>query len=81
MYYAEKEIKFNMDAVKVFRCQGNGQGSCLRCSENGKWNREWMCFLYTVDSLPGCYCSDCVKQICDERGVVPDYGFEKKCRL
>ena len=23
----------------------------------------WMCFLYKIDGLDGCYCSDCVKEI------------------
>ena len=31
--------------MKVTRCTGEGQGSCKRCSDNGKWNRNWMCFF------------------------------------
>lgn len=49
--------------MKITQCTGNGQGSCKRCSDNGKWNSIWCCFLYKIDGLEGCYCSDCVKEI------------------
>ncbi len=51
---------------KIMPCTGEGQGSCKRCSENGKWNRNWMCFLYSIEGYEGCYCSDCVKEIMEE---------------
>ena len=35
--------------MKVTKCVGEGQGSCKRCSDNGKWNRNWMCFLYEIE--------------------------------
>ena len=35
---------------KYSKCSGEGQGSCKRCSDNGKWNRQWMCFLYCQDA-------------------------------
>lgn len=49
--------------MKVTQCTGEGQGSCKRCTEKGKWNRIWCCFLYKIEGLEGCYCSDCVKEI------------------
>lgn len=50
-------------SLKVTKCTGEGQGSCTRCNDNGKWNRIWMCFLYKIEGLDGCYCSDCVKEL------------------
>lgn len=47
----------------VERCKGEGQGSCKRCSDKGKWNRAWMCFLYKIEGYDGCYCAECVKEI------------------
>lgn len=49
--------------MKVTQCTGEEQGSCKRCSDKGKWNRNWMCFLYKIEGYEGCYCSDCVKEI------------------
>ena len=49
--------------IKVTRCKGEGQGSCRRCTNNGKWNRSWMCFLYKIEGFDGCYCSNCVSEI------------------
>lgn len=43
------------------QCEGEGQGSCKRCEDNGIWNRSWMCFLYKVDGYPGCYCRECAE--------------------
>lgn len=43
------------------QCEGEGQGSCKRCEDNGIWNRSWMCFLYKVDGYPGCYCRKCAE--------------------
>lgn len=31
--------------MKVTKCTGEGQGSCKRCLEKGKWNINWMCFF------------------------------------
>ena len=53
--------------MKITQCTGEGQGSCKRCYDNGKWNRKWMCFLYKIEGYEGCYCSDCVKEIKKER--------------
>ena len=52
--------------MKVTQCSGEGQGICKRCTDNGKWNMNWMCFLYKIEGLNGCYCSDCVKEITEE---------------
>lgn len=53
--------------MKVTRCEGEGQGSCRRCEENGKWNRNWMCFLFRIEGREGCYCSKCVEEIRKEK--------------
>ena len=58
-----------MTKLKITQCPGEGQGSCKRCSDNGKWNRNWMCFLYKVEGREGCYCSDCIKEIQKESEV------------
>lgn len=47
----------------IRQCKGDGQGSCRRCEELGKWNRTWMVFLYKIDDREGCYCRDCVNAI------------------
>ena len=52
--------------MKVVQCKGEGQGSCKRCSDNGKWNVTWMCFLYKIEGHEGCYCRDCVKEMVGE---------------
>lgn len=49
--------------MKVTQCVGEGQGSCKRCRDKGKWNRNWMVFLYDIDGYEGHYCSDCLKEI------------------
>lgn len=52
------EHHFNIEIVQG---HGGGQGSCCVCTEDGIWNRHWMCLLkeITVDSKPihGCFCS------------------------
>ena len=52
--------------MKIKKCDGNGQGSCKRCSEKGIFNRSWMCLLYKIEGVEGIYCSDCVKEILSE---------------
>lgn len=52
-----------MSNLKITQCKGEGQGSCKMCADNGKWNRNWMCFLYKIEGYEGCYCSECVKKI------------------
>lgn len=52
--------------MKVTQCAGEGQGSCKRCNDKGKWNRSWMSFLYHIEGRPGCYCRECVKEIAAE---------------
>jgi polyferredoxin len=55
-----------MSKLKVTPCAGEGSGSCKRCSDNGKWNQSWMCFLYHIEGYEGCYCRDCVDAIQEE---------------
>lgn len=61
-------------SIKVTQCRGEGQGSCKRCADNGKWNRAWMCFLYEIDGYDGCYCSNCVKEIARETAKEIEYN-------
>lgn len=49
--------------MKITKCKGEGQGSCKRCLDKGKWNIMWMCFLYNIEGYEGCYCRDCVNEI------------------
>lgn len=55
--------------MKVTKCKGEGQGSCKRCNDMGKWNITWMCFLSKIEGLPGCYCSDCVKELQKDEAI------------
>lgn len=63
----EHEFNWKGIIMKIVQCSGDGQGSCKRCIDNGKWNVNWMCFLYKIEGLDGCYCSDCVKKITEEK--------------
>lgn len=49
--------------MKVTKCTEEGQGSCKRCLEKGKWNINWMCSLYKIEGYDDYYCSSCVKEI------------------
>lgn len=51
-----------MNKLNVTQCKGEGQGSCKRCVDNGKWNQNWMCFLYHIEGHEGCYCLDLCKR-------------------
>lgn len=55
-----------MSKLKITQCKGEGQGSCKRCNEYGIWNRHWMSLLYQIEGYEGCYCSYCVKEICED---------------
>lgn len=57
-----------MANLKITQCKGEGFGSCKMCKDNGKWNMNWMCFLYDVAGYDGHYCWDCVKKIQAENG-------------
>lgn len=63
--------------MKVRKCIGDGQGSCKRCSDNGKWNRSWMCFLFEIDGLDGVYCSDCMHEIAEENDGIISFVDKK----
>ena len=47
----------------ITKCKGEGHGQCLGCLMKGKWNMNWLCFLYKIPGLDGTYCFDCVKEI------------------
>lgn len=49
--------------MKITQCKGEGIGSCKRCEDYGMDSRNWMCFLYKIEGLDGCYCEYCVKEI------------------
>lgn len=77
-----------MSKLKVTQCQGEGQGSCKRCNDNGKWNRAWMDFLYKVEGYEGCYCRDCVKELQKEQeenkadkylSIITNFGCHYTC--
>lgn len=53
--------------MNITKCKGEGQGSCRRCNERGKWNRSWMCFLNKIEGVEGIYCNDCTKEILSEQ--------------
>ncbi len=55
-----------MKKLAYKQCEGEGQSSCRKCLDNGKWNSSWMCFLYKIEGYEGCYCRDCVKEIVGE---------------
>ena len=46
--------------MKITKAQGYGQGQCTLCAERGRWNRQWMCFLYEIEGKEGVYCKNCV---------------------
>ena len=49
--------------MKIIRAQGNGQGQCALCKKRGKWNVQWMCFLYKVEGKEGVYCKNCADEL------------------
>lgn len=55
-----------MSKKKFTKCSGDGLGSCSRCTSKGIWNKTWMCFLYTIDNVPGVYCRECCDEILAE---------------
>lgn len=46
--------------MKITQAQGNGQGQCAGCKKKGKWNVQWMTFLYKVEGKEGVYCKECI---------------------
>ena len=49
--------------MKITQAQGNGQGQCALCKKRGKWNVQWMCFLYEVEGKDGVYCENCADEL------------------
>jgi hypothetical protein len=71
------------------QCKGEGLGTCKLCKIRGKPSTYWMCFLYKIDELDGCYCWFCATEIinknssfypnADENGMidVSEYPYTK----
>lgn len=57
--------KVEINGKTVYNCQGYGQCSCRRCTDNGKWSRSWTPDFYklTPDDDEPCYCRDCIKEV------------------
>lgn len=55
--------------MKITKAQGEGHGQCTLCKENGRWNVQWMCFLYEVEGKDGVYCKDCIDIIRREAAI------------
>lgn len=70
-----------MSHLKIKRCKGEGQGSCKMCTDNGKWNRNWMCFLYEIEGHEGCYCSECAKKIATGEGYKPGMTVKEALKI
>lgn len=49
--------------LKITQAQGKGQGQCRLCKQRGKWNVQWMCFLYKIEGKDGVYCEQCKDEI------------------
>lgn len=49
--------------MKITQARGNGQGQCALCKKRGKWNVQWMCFLYEVEGKEGVYCKNCADEL------------------
>ncbi len=49
--------------MKITQAQGEGQGQCALCMKRGKWNRQWMCFLYEIEGKDGVYCKHCADEL------------------
>ena len=49
--------------MKITQAQGNGLGQCALCKKRGKWNVQWMCFLYEVEGKEGVYCKNCADEL------------------
>ena len=49
--------------MKITQCKGKGIGSCKRCEDYGMDSRNWMCFLYEIEGMEGCYCEYCVEEL------------------
>lgn len=63
--------------MKITQAQGNGQGQCALCKKRGKWNVQWMCFLYKVEGEEGVYCKSCIDELVTEDYVLNNKKGEK----
>lgn len=69
------------ELIIAYQCDGDGLGWCDRCEESGKWNRNWMCFLYEIEGKEGTYCSSCVKEIARLSGKRVEFRDRRAQRL
>lgn len=63
--------------TKITQAQGNGQGQCALCKKRGKWNVQWMCFLYRVEGEEGVYCKSCADELVTEDAALNNRKGEK----
>ena len=73
-YNWKKYADWRNGKMKITKCTGEGQGSCKRCTDNGKWNRNWMCLLYKIEGYEGCYCADGVKELQEQQDRLTEKG-------
>ena len=65
--------------MKITQAQGNGQGQCALCKKRGKWNVQWMVFLYKIEGKDGVYCKNCADDLeLASRGIVQPKGREQE---
>lgn len=55
--------------MKITKATGNGQGQCALCKKRGKWNVQWMCFLYEIEGKDGVYCKKCADELVKQDAV------------
>lgn len=66
--------------MKITKAQGNGQGQCALCKKRGKWNVNWMCFLYKVEGKDGVYCRSCADELKIQSMLAEKVGGEQNER-
>ena len=49
--------------MAIIKAKGDGQAQCELCKKRGKWNIQWVCFLYKVDNKEGVYCKSCAEKL------------------
>ena len=54
--------------MKIIRAEGNGQSSCYKCKQEGRWSLNWTRFLYRIekDNYNHLYCWKCANKINEE---------------
>jgi hypothetical protein len=70
--------------MKITKAQGYGQGQCALCKKRGRWNVQWMCFLYKVEGKDGVYCKNCVDEMQLQDAVnqkVRKYEYRRQSKI